>query len=66
MKSKKLSSNKTGWNSYNKNIGHSNPIPLKENSSVSQRTREIVSDISISVDLLAMNTFTNSVNSGAL
>ena len=66
MKSKKPNSNKTGWNPYNKNIGHSNPTSSKENPSVSQRTRETASNISMSVDSPAMNIPTNPVNSGAL
>ena len=66
MKSKKPNSNKTGWNPYNKNIGHSNPTSSKENPSVSQRTRETTSDVSMSVDSPAMNVPTNPVNSGTL
>lgn len=66
MKSKKSNSNKTGWNPYDKNIGHSNPIPQKDNPSVSRSTRESVSDSSMAVNSPAMNTSTNPVNSGAL
>ena len=66
MKSKKLSSNKTSWNSYDKNIGYSSPILPKENSSVSQSIRETVSNTSIAVDSPAMVTSTNSANSRTL
>lgn len=66
MKSKKPNSNKNSWNSYNKNIDHSNPTSSKENSWVSQRMRENTSDIFISVDPLAINVLTNPVNNRTL
>ena len=66
MKSKNLNSNKTSWNPYNKNIDYSNFILLKENSSVFQSIRETVSNISIVMDSLDINTSTSPVNSETL
>jgi len=59
MKSKKSNPTKLSW------VPYPNPIPPKENSSVSQSIRETVSDIFLSVDPPAMNIPTNHVNSGA-
>ena len=64
MKSKKLNSNKTGWNPYDKNISHSNSISSKENPSVFQRMRETTSDISMFVDPPTTNILTNLVSNG--
>jgi len=66
MKSKKPNSNKNSWNPYDKNVDHSNSTSSKENSLVSQRMRENTSDISISVDPLAINVLTNPVNNRVL
>ena len=66
MKSKKTSSNKPGWNSYNKANSHSNSIPPKENTLVSHSSRETTTDVSMFVDLPLTNIPSNPVNRGAL
>ena len=62
MKSKKISSNKPGWNLYNKTDSHSNPIPLKENTLVSHSLRETATDIFMSIDLFLTDIPLNPVN----
>lgn len=62
MKSKKTSSNKPGWNSYNKVNSHPNSILPKKNTLVSHSSRKTTTDVSMFVDLPLTNIPSNPVN----